>query len=334
MRRIIVVCPGRGSYGREALHGLPQTTSVAAADRFRAALGRPTPTEMDAHPSYSARLHVAGENASILTAAASLADRDRLAGVDVVAVVGNSMGWYTALTVAGALPLQDGLRLIETLGHYQAGNVIGGQLVYPLTDAHWRPDEEARAAVAEALRSIPDLWWSIRLGGQAVLGGSSAAIAAALRFLPHRKIGDQDAPFQLPLHSAFHTPLLASASVRAQGDLADLAWDAPALPLVDGTGRIWRPRSADPSALARYTLTTQVVEPYDFTTSIRVALAEYAPDAVVLLGPGGNLGGAVAAAMIADGWKGVRSKEDFVALQKAEPFVLSMARPEQRALVT
>ena len=106
------------------------------------------------------------------------------------------------------------------------------------------------------------------------------------------------------------------------------------LPLVDGTGRIWRPRSADPVALARYTLTTQVVEPYDFTTAVRVALAEYAPDAVVLLGPGGNLGGAVAAAMIADGWKGVRSKEDFAALQKADPFVLSMARPDQRARVT
>ncbi len=334
MRRIIVVCPGRGSYTRETLHTLSETPSVAVANTLRAGLGRPTPTEMDAAESYVSRLHVAGENASILTAACSLADRDRLAGVEICAVVGNSMGWYTALSVAGALPLADGLRVIETMGQYQAGNVIGGQLVYPLTDADWRPDAAAIAAVDGALATIPELWWSIRLGGQAVLGGSTAAINTALKQLPPRRIGDRDAPFQLPLHSAFHTPLLAPASARAGADLADLAWSAPILPLVDGQGRIWRPRSADPVALANYTLTTQVVEPYDFTTSIRVALAEYAPDAVVLLGPGGNLGGAVAAAMIHDGWKGVRSKADFVALQARDPFVLAMARPDQRALVT
>jgi len=289
---------------------------------------------MDTAETYSSRLHVAGENASILTMAASLSDRDALSGVDVVAVVGNSMGWYTALCVAGALPLDDGLRLVETMGQYQAGNVIGGQLVYPLTDAEWRPDPEAAAAVAEVQASTPDLWWSIRLGNQAVLGGSEAAIASALRALPPRRVGERDAPFQLPLHSAFHTPLLAATSARARADLADLAWRAPEVPLVDGTGRLWRPRSADPAALASYTLGAQVVEPYGFVDGVRVALAEYAPDAVVLLGPGGNLGGAVAAAMIADGWKGVRCKADFLALQGREPFVVAMNRPEQRSLVT
>ena len=140
--RILVVCPGRGSYGRDTLHSLRPTPSVRVADAFRAALGRPTPTEMDAAEAISSKLHVAGENASILTMACSLADADALAprngggadGIEVVAVVGNSMGWYTALAVAGALGLEDALRLVETMGQYQAANVVGGQLLYPLVD--------------------------------------------------------------------------------------------------------------------------------------------------------------------------------------------------------
>ncbi len=332
--RVMVVCPGRGSYGRDTLGTLARTPSVEAANAYRASLGRPTPSQLDAAESFSSRLHVAGENASILTMAGSLADMDAVrtaADVSVVCVIGNSMGWYTALTVAGALQLHDGLRLVETMGQYQAGNVVGGQVLYPLVDDDWRaaPSE----AVDRALRTIPDLHVSIRLGGQLVLGGSDAAVAAALKTLPPRKIGDRDAPFQLPLHSAFHTPLLTDTSRRAFADLADLDWRAPHVPLVDGRGALFRPREADPAMLRDYTLGTQVVEPYDFTASVRVALREYAPDAIVLLGPGGNLGGATAQALIAEGWRGLHGKQDFTALQAERPFVLSMARPEQRARV-
>lgn len=334
MKRVILVCPGRGSYTRESLHSLRPTPRVVAADSFRAALGRPTPTEMDHAESFTSRLHLAGENASILTMSGSLADLDALRGVTVIAVIGNSMGWYTALTVAGALPLEDGFRLVETMGQYQADNVVGGQIVYPVVNGDWQPDEEALAAVRVALATVPDLHLSISLGGQVVLAGTAAALARATSLLPPRKVGDRDAPFQLPLHSAFHTPLLLPTAQRAQQDLRDLRWRAPEVGLVDGTGRIWRPRSTDPLELARYTLDTQVVTPYDFARSVRVALAEYAPDAVVLLGPGGNLGGAVASAMIQDGWKGVRSKRDFTRIQTATPFVLAMSRPEQRQLVT
>src|SRR5690606_27109538 len=105
------------------------------------ARGLPTVTALDAAERYSNRLHVAGEHASLLTAACSLADaadldRDRY---EVVGVVGNSMGFYTALAVADALPLPDAVRLIDTMGAYQESNVLGGQILYPLVDEAWRP---------------------------------------------------------------------------------------------------------------------------------------------------------------------------------------------------
>lgn len=332
MKRVLLVCPGRGSYTRDRLGTLTPSPSVAAADAFRSTLGRPTPTEMDCAPVYTSRLHVAGENASILTMAGSLCDVDALASVDVVGVIGNSMGWYTALAVAGALPLNDAFVLVETMGQYQADNVIGGQLLYPLVDEEWRAlrTPELDAALAE----IPDLYWSIRLGGQAVLGGTPEAISAALKRLPPRKAGDRDAPFALPLHSAFHTPLMASTATRAQHDLRGLAWQAPRVPLVDGHGRIHAPLHGDPVAVRDWTLGAQVVTPYDFAASLRVALYEYAPDAVVLLGPGGNLGGACAQVMIRMGWRGLHSRADFLARQAQDPVIISMARPEQRVLVT
>ncbi len=336
MKRVVVVCPGRGSYTRELLGNLKASSgspSVLAANAFRRALGRPTPSELDDTSTYVSVKHVAGENASILTATCSLADHDALRAADkveVVGAIGNSMGWYTALAVAGALPLADGLRLVETMGQYQMGNVIGGQLVYPLCDADWAclPSPELDALI----HSVPDLHVSIRLGRQIVLGGTEAAIRTAIQALPVRRAGDHDAPFQLPLHSAFHTPLMAGTSERASVDLADLAFSAPTVPMVDGRGALWFPRHADPTAIANYTLGAQVVAPYDFGLSVRTALRELAPDALVLLGPGGNLGGAVAQAMLDEGWAGLHTKADFLARQASNPIVWSLARPEQRAL--
>lgn len=335
MKRALYVCPGRGSYGRDSLASLAgqASPSVDALDAMRAGLGRPTVREMDAAAAYSSRLHVAGENASVLTAGVTLADLDAVdpERVSPVAVVGNSMGWYTALGVAGALDLADCGRLIETLGQYQAGNVIGGQLLYPVMDDEWRADPEKAAAVAALIDEIPDLHLSIRLGGQAVLGGSEEALAAATARLPQIQVGTNVFPLRLPLHSAFHTPLMAGTSARALAELSELGWRAPRLPMVDGTGRIWRPRLSDPAGIRAYTLGEQIVAPFDFSAALRTALCEYAPDVVVLPGPGSNLGGAIAAVLIAEGWNNIRSRADFLARQAADPVLLSLRWPEQRA---
>lgn len=330
--RALILCPGRGSYSRDTLGSLAgvDAPSLDVLDAMRAALGRPTVRELDAAPRFSPRLHLAGEHASILTAGCTLADLDQLDPEKVrpVAVCGNSMGWYTALAAAGALSLDDGARLIETMASYQAKNVIGGQIVYPLHRDDWTPDPDRIAAVEAAVAAIPELRWSIRLGGQAVLGGTDEALAAAAAHLPPIE-GRYSFPLRLPMHSAFHTPLLQPASDRAQADLADLSFQAPRLPLIDGRGQIYRPLHADPAALRAYTLGAQVTTPYDFTTMLRTALREYAPDIVILPGPGGSLGGAIGQTMVQEGWRGITDKASF----QAAGVLVSMARPEQRARV-
>jgi [acyl-carrier-protein] S-malonyltransferase len=131
-------------------------------------------------------------------------------------------------------------------------------------------------------------------------------------------------------HAAFHTPLLDEISQKAKSTLPQTLFNAPNVPLVDGLGKIWQPYSCEPKALYEYTLGAQVVDTYDFTKAIEVAIKEFAPDKLIILGPGATLGGAVAQSLIQQNWLGMESKKDFISLQKTDPFILAMGLEEQR----
>ncbi len=109
---------------------------------------------------------------------------------------------------------------------------------------------------------------SIDLGGYVVLGANRLGLAALLKGLP--KIDDY--PFQLINHAAFHTPLLRETSDRAFQVLPMELFHKPEIPLIDGRGCVWQPYSTRIEELYRYTLGNQVVEPYDFTRAVSVAL--------------------------------------------------------------
>ena len=341
-RRALVVCPGRGSYDRSSLGGLQALNAAAAqvvdaCDAWRERHGRPTVRSLDAADAFRSNLHVAGENASLLTFAASLADLAQLdrSAFEIVGVTGNSMGWYTALAAAGALPIDDAIELVDTMGAYQAGNVIGGQVLWPVC-GDVRPghlEDPARVAVLDAALDACNAaghaaYWSIRLGGYAVLGADRGGVKWLLENLPKEQRGDRVFPNQLPLHSAFHTPLLDETAARARADLSHLRYRAPDVPLIDGRGYVFRPYHADPRALADYTLGHQVVAPYDLGAAVRTALRHTGADVVVALGPGNGLGGALARILRAERWGG----DGFAERQAGDaPTLLSFGVAEQRS---
>jgi len=122
----------------------------------------------------------------------------------------------------------------------------------------------------------------------------------------------------LPGHAAFHSPLMKEAS-----DQALSVWDSshfrqPELPLIDGRGVIWEPPGCHLDALQRYTFGHQVTEYYDYTKAITVALREFAPDKLLLLGPGNSLGGATRQSLVAANWRNLSSKDDFTQRQESE----------------
>ncbi|NQY63872.1 MAG: ACP S-malonyltransferase [Alteromonadaceae bacterium] len=338
-KRAVVICPGRGTYNKEELGYLQRLHAdkpelVAVIDDYRQKQGQISISELDSQDKYSMRLHTAGENASALIYACAMADFQSINQdeYDIVAVTGNSMGWYIALAVAGALDEQAAIELINTMGSMMTDGIIGGQMIYPITDENWCEDAQIISKIEQWLIEVNegddcDVHISIHLGGYLVFGGNKVGLKALEQKLP---VVQDRYPMNLFNHAAFHTPLLNETSVKAKSLLSKDLFVQPDIPLIDGLGQSWQPHSCDTGALYDYTLGTQVVAPYNFSKAIEVAVKEYAPDKLIILGPGATLGGAVAQSLIKQQWLGLKSKSDFIAMQKQDPYILAMGIEEQR----
>lgn len=330
MKRIAVVCAGRGSYTERSLGSLPAGHPlVERADALRAGYGLPALRALDSAGRFSQATHLRPANVAPLIWLVTLLDAEAaVRDARCVAVAGNSMGWYSALAVAGALDFEDGFRLVQEMALLQEQVQGGGQMIHPVVGEDWRADEAAQRAVERALDSseghaLP----SIELGGYRVLAGDDAGLAHLARTLPRVQLGKSVYPFRLAQHGPYHTPLCAEVATRAGASLAGLGWRAPRTTLVDGRGVRTTPWSCDPAALCDYTLGEQVVAPYDFTRSLRVLLREHAPDELVLPGPGNSLGGVCGQVLVAERWRGIASRADFEALQSGpDALVRSMRR--------
>lgn len=329
--RVVVICPGRGSYTKETLGYLKKFKPgiddfVTDIDGRRAARGEPTISELDNAATFAPGVHTKGENASTLIYACSYADFQSLdlSKNEIVAVTGNSMGWYLALAFAGSLDWAGAFDVINTMGSMMKEKIIGGQIIFPVTDGDWRPNRELKDIVEKTILEARDaggeVYPSIHLGGYAVIGGDASGLSFMMKRLP--KI--ENYPFQLVNHAAFHTPLLRQTSERAFEIIGQELFHRPKVPLIDGQGKIWQPYSTDVGALYNYTLDTQVVDTYDFTKAVTVGLKEFAPDKLVLLGPGNSLGGAIGQILVENKWEGIASRADFSSRQKTNPFLISM----------
>ena len=124
----VIVCPGRGTYNKEELGYLQRYHSdkselLQIIDDYRQQQGQITVSALDALPKYSMQKHTAGENASALIYACAMADIQDIDPnqYDIVAITGNSMGWYIALAAAGALKQTVSYTSDKHYGLYDAG---------------------------------------------------------------------------------------------------------------------------------------------------------------------------------------------------------------------
>jgi [acyl-carrier-protein] S-malonyltransferase len=339
MKTAVVICPGRGTYTKTELGSLarfPDRALLTEFDTRRTELGQETLSALDSSASYSIAKHTRGDNASALIYACTYGDFLSLKDVQITAVTGNSMGWYSALACAGALAPEDGFEVVNTMGTLMQEHLIGGQIIHPFMAEQWfdNPTRKAEllAVTAEInTRQAHALSLSIDLGGMLVLAGNEAGLKAF-----EEAISPEQGrfPMRLANHAAFHTVLQAPVAEMGRARLPVSLFTQPKLPLIDGRGAIWWPGATDSSALHGYTLGHQVVQPYDFTAAVRTAAREFAPDLFIVPGPGTTLGGAVAQSLIVAHWRGMESKADFQTRQAADPLLISMGLPDQRALVT
>lgn len=127
---------------------------------------------------------------------------------DAAMMAGHSLGEFSALTVAGALSFEDGLRLVSTRANamQKACDIQESTMAAILG----MEDEVVEAICAEVSGEIvvPANYNTV---GQLVISGTKAGIAAAIAIAQEK--GARRA-MELPVNGAFHSPLMEPARIE------------------------------------------------------------------------------------------------------------------------
>ncbi|MFL5648218.1 MAG: ACP S-malonyltransferase [Chloroflexota bacterium] len=235
MPQIAFVCPGQGSQtvgmGRALADASPAAAATfAAAD---AALGEPISTIAWDGPAEALDLTENAQPAILATSIAILeALRERWAADGLAApvpafIAGHSMGQYSALVAAGALTIEDGVRLVRERGRLMQASGQGRDgamaAIIGLDDA--RLPELIEGASAHGVFVVANR----NAPGQVVVSGDRPAIDAGAEIA--KSLGAKRA-IVLPVSVAAHSPLMAEAADGMRATLADVAFADPAVPLL------------------------------------------------------------------------------------------------------
>jgi [acyl-carrier-protein] S-malonyltransferase len=221
------------------------------------------------------------ENAQLSTYVLSLVVHDAIArlGVTAARAAGHSLGEYSALTAVGALPLEDGVRLVAERGSAMqaAADARPGTMAAVLG-----ADDRAVAEACEA--ATGDVWVAnSNAGGQVVIAGDPAAIDEATSLAK-----DRGARKVLPLAvgGAFHTPFMAPAAERLRAALAGVAFADASVPVIANVDALPHQHADQWADL----LEEQLTAPVRWRESVERMVAD-GVTVFLELGPGGVLTG-------------------------------------------
>ncbi|HVQ97807.1 MAG TPA: beta-ketoacyl synthase N-terminal-like domain-containing protein [Mycobacterium sp.] len=195
-------------------------------------------------------------------------------GVRPAVVLGHSLGEYVAATVAGALGLNDALRLVTTRGRLMQGvGQPGRMLAVPLNEA------AAREKVREAGLALDVA--AVNSEFETVLSGAATEIAE----LREKLAGDGTRVRDLRVSHAFHSSLLDPVLPRLSEVAGEITVQPPRIPLVSNlTGEVVEKNTlASPEYWAQ-----QARNPVRFADGMR-ALEKLGVTCFVEIGPGRTL---------------------------------------------
>jgi [acyl-carrier-protein] S-malonyltransferase len=149
--------------------------------------------------------------------------KERVPELKFEATAGLSLGEFTALTAAGALSFEDGLRVVRQRGRFmqEACDVTKGGMAAIIG----LDEEPTRAVCAEAGVVLANL----NCPGQLVISGESDKIAKAIELA---KAKGAKRAIALPVAGAYHSPLMASAQSKLQAELAKVKWSPTNVPVI------------------------------------------------------------------------------------------------------
>jgi [acyl-carrier-protein] S-malonyltransferase len=198
-------------------------------------------------------------------------------------LAGHSLGEYTALVAAGALPLADAAKLVRLRGQLmQAAAPAGTGAMAAVLGA----DDALVLEVCEACSGrdvvVPA---NFNSPGQIVIGGHAEAVDRALTMLAERGVRKA---VKLAVSVPSHTPLMREAANRLAEAMNALPWSVPQLPIVQNVDAEVR----DDVASIRDALVRQLYLPVQWTRCVETLVARGATR-IAECGPGKVLTGLV-----------------------------------------
>ena len=196
-------------------------------------------------------------------------------------VAGHSLGEFSALVIAGALDMGDGLRLVSerALAMQEACELQPGTMAAVLGLA----DDK----VAEVCAGVQDVVVAANYNcpGQVVISGSMSGVELACKAL--KEAGAKRA-LKLPVGGAFHSPLMQPAAERLQKAIMDTTFYAPIFPIYQNVTA----RAEENKDVIKRQLLEQLTSPVRWTQSVQQMIADGANE-FYEFGPGDVLKGLI-----------------------------------------
>jgi [acyl-carrier-protein] S-malonyltransferase len=203
--------------------------------------------------------------------------KERVPSLLYGATAGLSLGEFTALTAAGAVSFEDGLKVVRQRGRFMqeaCGATQGGMAaIIGLSEAATR-EVCAETGVVLANLNCP---------GQLVISGPSEKLDPACA-LAKAKGAMRAVP--LPVAGAYHSPLMASAQPKLEAELARMTLTPPAVPVI---ANVTAQPHGGPGAI-RARLVEQVTSSVRWEESMRYLIGQGFAR-FIELGPGRALSG-------------------------------------------
>ena len=196
-------------------------------------------------------------------------------------VAGHSLGEFSALTAAGALDFEDGLRLVSIRAHamQKACEANPGTMAAILA----LPTETVESLCAEVDGVVVPANYNCE--GQIVISGSVDAVTEASEKM---KAAGAKRALILPVGGAFHSPLMEPARAELAEGIEQTIFRTPVCPVYQN---VTAAPTTDPESI-KANLLSQLTSPVRWTQSVMNMIADGA-DKFIELGPGKVLQGLV-----------------------------------------
>lgn len=194
------------------------------------------------------------------------------------AVLGHSLGEYSALVAAGAVSFKDAVKLVHLRGKYMQEAVpVGTGRMVAVLGKELSDIENAAGQITSGVAQIAN----INAPGQIVVAGDKAGIEDFVSKLPGAKI------VELQVSAPFHCSLMKPAADKLKAHLNDTNFTAPKVPVIANFSAR-EVRTADD---IRQSLYNQVCGRVRWIESMEHAISSYQPDLALEYGEGNTLQG-------------------------------------------